>query len=296
MITSLNIAEFLGKELHGESSIIVRPANLDECGLNDLVWVKSFTSERLNLIETRRPALAICDPETAKATTVSHIVSNCPRLDFICVLNYFFGVKREISIHLTAIIDEGAIIGNRVTIGAYARIGSQVSIGNDCIIGSGVSIEGRVRLGDRCVIKANSVLGGQGFGFEYDDDGNPVHFPHPGRIEIEDDVWIGACSTVEIGALGATKICQGVKVDDLVQVGHNVTVGKNTLIMANSVTCGGCTIGEQCWIAPNSVIKEKVKIGNRVTLGLGAVVLKDVEDDLTVVGVPAKPLRMKETL
>jgi len=290
IITSLDIAKFLGKELFGESITVVWPATLEECGPGNLVWVKSFTPERLNFIETRQPALAICDLETAKRTTISHIASDHSRLDFIRALDYFFGIKLEVSIHPTAIIDEGAIIGNRVAIGAYARIGSQVSIGNDCIIGSGVSIEGRVRLGDRCVIKANSVLGGQGFGFEYDEIGNPVHFPHLGKIEIEDDVWIGACSTVEIGALGATKLCKGVKVDDLVQVGHNVTVGKNTLIMANSITCGGCTIGEQCWIAPNSVIKENVKIGNRVTLGLGAVVLKDVEDDLTVVGVPAKPL------
>jgi UDP-3-O-[3-hydroxymyristoyl] glucosamine N-acyltransferase len=290
-ITSLDIAGFLGKQLYGESVLIERPANLDECGPSDLVWVKSFAIERLNLIEVRRPALVICDHETAKVTTVSHIASDHPRLDFIRVLNHYFGIKREVGIHPTAIIDAGATVGKRVSIGAYARVGNHVSMGDECIIGSGVALEGKVELGNRCVIKANSVVGGQGFGFEYDEEGRPIHFPHLGRIDIEDDVWIGACSTVEIGTLGATRICQGCKIDDLVQVGHNVTVGRNTLIMANTIICGGAVIGERCWIAPNSVVKEKVRIGNRVTLGLGSVVLKDVEDDLVVAGVPAKPLK-----
>jgi len=290
-ITGLDIAGFLEKPLYGESALIDRPANLDECGPNDLVWVKNFTIERLNLIEVRRPALVIYDHETAKVTTVSHIASDHPRLDFIRVLNHYFGIIREAGIHSTAIIDPGAVIGKGVSIGAYVRLGKYVSIGDECIIGSGVALEGKVGLGNRCVIKANSVIGGQGFGFEYDEEERPIHFPHLGRIVIEDDVWIGACSTVEIGTLGATRICQGCKIDDLVQVGHNVTVGRNTLIMANTIICGGAVVGEKCWIAPNSVVKEKVRIGNRVTVGLGSVVLKDVEDDLIVAGVPAKPLK-----
>lgn len=287
------VSKFLNKPLTGESRIIIKPADLVESGPGDLVWVKSFSHERLATIEHNKPSLVICDQETAGLTNVPHIVSQNPRLDFIKVLNRFFAPVMERRIHPTAIISPEATVGKNVLIGEFARIGPNVSIGDDCVIGSGVSIEGAVSLGKRCRIKANSVLGGQGFGFEYDEDGTPIHFPHIGKIIIEDDVWIGACSTVEIASLGTTRICNGCKIDDLVQVGHNVTVGRNTLVMANVVICGGALVGEQCWLAPNSVIKQKVVIGNNVTLGLGSVVLKDVEDNLVVAGVPAKPLSRK---
>jgi len=291
IITGLAVSRFLNKPLRGKSMSIFRPADLHECGKEDIVWVRSFTSENLKLLETCRPALAICDRETAKKATISTITSDNPRLDFIRILNNFFKKALDVRIHQSAIIEPGASIGNNVKIGAFVHIGKNVSIGDDCIIGSGVKIEGKVTMGKRCVIKANSVLGGQGFGFEYDEHGNPIHFPHLGEILIEDDVWIGACSTVEIGTLGKTMICTGCKVDDLVQIGHNVFIDRNTLIMANSVICGGASIGKNCWIAPNSVIKEKIQVGNRAKVGLGAVVLKNVEPGMVVAGVPAKPLK-----
>jgi len=292
-ITSSDIASFLGKHLNGTPVSIDKPADLNECGASDIVWVKRFSPERLSILESRRPGLVICDAESSQNTSVSNIISNNPRLDFIRVVNRFFSTPPKIRIHPTAIIEEGAILGCNISIGAYCRIGSQVSVGDNCVIHSGVAIEGKVYLGRQCVIKANSVIGGEGFGFEYDEDGNPIHFPHIGRIEIGDNVWIGACSTVEIGALGATVICDGCKIDDLVQVGHNVIVGKNTLIMANTIICGGAIIGEKCWIAPNSVVKEKIRVGNSVTIGLGSVVIRNIEDGIVVAGVPAVPLKPK---
>ncbi|MBI5017704.1 MAG: hypothetical protein HZB55_19715 [Deltaproteobacteria bacterium] len=285
-----DIARFLGHPLRGSSLEVQAPADLEECGPGSLVWVKSFRDDRLALLENRLPALAICDPETAARTTVPTMASPNPRLDFVRALYQYFTTEEPAAIHPTALIEPGATVGRDVSLGAYARVGAGVSIGDGCRIGSGVALEGAVELGRRCVVKANSVLGGQGFGFEYDDDGTPLHFPHVGRIVLEDDVWLGACTTVERATLGVTLLCAGVKVDDLVQVGHNVTVGRNTLIMANTVVCGGARIGEHCWIAPNSVIKEKVCVGDRVTVGLGAVVLKDVEEGSTVAGVPAKPM------
>lgn len=288
--TGSEIAAFLAKPISAESQIIKKPADLAECGDGDIVWVKSFSPERLALLEERRPSLAICDPETSAKTTVPNIASDRPRLDFIRVVTRFFVPETKPAVHPTAIVDPTAALGERVSLGAYACIGPEVTLGDDCVIGSGVVIEGRVRLGKRCVIKANSVIGAPGFGFEYDESGRPFHFPHLGKVVLEDDVWIGACSTVERAALGTTRICARSKIDDLVQVGHNVTVGSDTLVCANSVTCGGAKIGRGCWLAPNSVIKEKVNVGDGVTVGLGAVVIRDIPDGLVVAGVPAKPL------
>ena len=287
------MAAFLKKPLLGKSLSILQPADLSKCGPKTVVWVKNFTEERLQWLEERRPALVICDHETGQKTTVPHIVSGNPRLDFIRTLTEFFTPTPETGIHPAALIEIGASVGKNVSIGAFARIASHVSIGDHCVIGSGVVLEGDVTLGQKCIIKPNSVLGGQGFGFEYNENGEPLHFPHVGKIVIEDDVWIGSCTTIELGTLGATTLQRGCKIDDLVQIGHNVTIGPKTLVMANTVICGGVVIGEKCWIAPNSVIKEKIRIGHRVTLGLGSVVLRDIEDGLVFAGVPAKPIKSK---
>lgn len=290
LISGQEIANFLGYPLRGNSKPVARPAALHECGPGDLVWVRGFTEERLALLETRKPSLAICDGETAGRTAIPCIESDNPRLDFIRVLHQFFVQPEPMVIHPTALIDPAARIGQNVSIGPYSRIGPFVELGDGCRIGSGVSVEGKVSMGRNCVIKSNSVIGAPGFGFEYDRSGNPIHFPHIGRIVLEDDVWLGACTTIEQATLGTTRICRGCKVDDLVQIGHNSTIGDNTLVMANAVICGGAVVGKHCWIAPNSVIKEHVTLGDRVVVGLGAVVLKDVADGLTVAGVPAKPL------
>lgn len=287
-VRGADIAAFLGLPLHGADLVIGRPADLALSEPGDLVWVRGPTDERLALLRERRPALCICDEATAARAEVPVLASPRPRLDFIRVLHEFYAPQRPTGVHPTALIAAGARLGRDVAVGAYARVGPEVTLGDECVIGSGVNLEGEISLGRKCIIKANSALGGQGFGFEYDDDGTPLHFPHIGRIVIGDEVWIGACSTVERAALGRTEIAAGVKVDDLVQVGHNTSIGENTLIMANVVLCGGARIGASCWIAPNSVIKQKVTVGDRVTVGLGAVVLRDVPDGATVAGVPAR--------
>lgn len=288
-----DIAQFLHKELQGPSLRIERPSTLEDAGPSTFNWVKKYSARMFELIESRHPALVICDSATAAKTTIPHIVSENPRLDFIRVLNKYFQTETPTGIHPTAVIAPGAHLGRGVSIGPHSHIGKDVVLGDNCSLGSGVVLEGNISVGNGGKIKSNSVLGAPGFGFEYDEDNRPIHFPHLGRIVIEEDVWIGACTTIERGTLGETKLESGCKVDDLVQIGHNVHIGKNTLIMANSVICGGARVGERCWIAPNSVIKEKILIGNRAIIGLGAVVLNDVEDDTVVAGVPAKPLKPK---
>lgn len=292
--TGKNIANFVGKGLRGESRTVERPADLAVCRTGDVVWVKSFTHQRQKLIADNDPALVLCDSEMASRIDSPCIVTESPRLDFVRVLRNFFQPVVKSEIHPTAVIEQGAILGMNITIGPHAYIGPSVTLGDNCIIGAGVSIESEVHIGARCRIKANSSLGGQGFGFEYDEDGVPLHFPHLGKIVLEDDVWIGANTTVELATLGATLIQCGAKIDDLVQVGHNVTVMKNSLVMANTVLCGGSTVGERCWIAPNSVVKEKVNIGHDVTVGLGSVVIRDFANGQVVAGVPAKPLAKKD--
>lgn len=291
MITGRDAARLLGRPLRGASLPLEKPADWESCGPGDVVWLRDGDPVRLARIAAGRPSLVVCPEAAAEGLPVPHIVSERPRLDYIRILRAFFlPPARAAERHPTALVAEGARLGRNPDLGAHIRIGPEAVIGDDVRLDSGVVVEGRVVIGDRCAVKSNSVLGGQGFGFERDEDGTPIHFPHLGSIVLEDDVWIGACSTVELGTLGETRLEKGVKVDDLVQIGHNARVGAGTLIMANSVVCGGVVIGERCWIAPNSVIKEKVRIGAGAVIGLGSVVLRDVAAGLVVAGVPAKPI------
>lgn len=292
-VKASDIARAVGRELVGADQYVRRPADLSDFGAGDLIWLKKYTPENAALINDRKPALVICDKTTAPNISVPHITSDNPRLDFIKVLNQYYLQPEEYGVHPTAIVHPDAVIGARVAIGPFARIGPGVKIGDDCVISGGVSLEGKTTLGRACRIKANSVVGAAGFGFERLDDGTPVHFPHIGGVELGDEVWLGACTTVERAGLGMTRLCDHVKVDDLVQIGHNTVTGENTLIMANVVLCGGVAIGRDCWIAPNTVIKQKVKIGNNVTVGLGSVVIRDLADGTVAAGVPAKPLPQK---
>ncbi|MEI6647013.1 MAG: DapH/DapD/GlmU-related protein [bacterium] len=287
-----DIASELGLPLFGggEDTIVSRPADLDGCSSGDLVWLRGHDPDRIVIINQSRPALVICDAEAAPHIRVPHIVATNPRLSFIRCTTRWFAPVEEGGIHPTALVHPRATLGERVTVGAYTRVGPDVTIGDDCVIGSGVALEGELALGRRCRVKANAVIGAPGFGFERAEDGTPLHFPHLGRVVLEDDVWIGACSTIERATLGTTRLCRNVKVDDLVQIGHNTLTGENTLVMANVVICGGVKIGCDCWIAPNSVIKQKINVGDHVMVGLGSVVIRDVKEGQTVIGVPARPI------
>jgi UDP-3-O-[3-hydroxymyristoyl] glucosamine N-acyltransferase len=292
-VNASEIAAFLALPLvHGDGPVD-RPDDLSTQGPGGMVWLRALDRQRVEDINAAQPALVICDAASAEQLRPPCIVSQNPRLSFIRALARFFAEEEESGIHPTAVVEPGARLGAHVSVGAYARIGPDVTIGDGTAIGSGVALEGRVVIGRRCRIKPNAVIGAPGFGFERDEEGVPVHFPHVGSVEIGDEVWIGSCSTVERAALGVTRILAGVKVDDLVQIGHNTTVGENTLVMANVVLCGGAVVEEGCWISPNSVIKQKVRIGRGATVGLGAVVLKDVAEGSVVAGAPARPLPRK---
>jgi UDP-3-O-[3-hydroxymyristoyl] glucosamine N-acyltransferase len=140
---------------------------------------------------------------------------------------------------------------------------------------------GRHKIGKCCVI------GGDGFGYEPDENGTLIHVPHRGKVIIGENVVIhnNVCIDRATDSGGITYIGAGSKIDNLVHVAHNVKIGKNCLIVAGSVIGGSCEIGDNCFIGINASIKNKVKIGNGVTVGMGAVITKDVPDGVTVIGV-----------
>ena len=135
------------------------------------------------------------------------------------------------------------------------------------------------------------MLGGDGFGYVKNEATQEYElFPHLGGVVIEDHVHIGNNTCIDRGSLKDTIIHQGVKIDNLVHIAHNVTVGKNSLIIACSMIAGSVVIGENCWVAPSSSVRNGIYIGDNTTIGLGSVVTKSVGADETIAGNPAVPL------
>ena len=212
-----------------------------------------------------------------------------PRLIFIRCLGHFFKPEIQWGIHPTAIIENDAIISSNVSIGPMVYIGHQAEIGEGTIIEHRVHIASETKIGRNVYLQSGAVVGCEGQGFERNEEGFFEKFSQVGCVVLEDDVEIGANSTIVRGALLETRIGKGSKIGHLTDIGHNVQVGIHVFISAGVVVCGSSIIGDYAWLAPKCCIRNKVKIGSKATVGLGAVVARDVPDGQTVVGIPARP-------
>jgi UDP-3-O-[3-hydroxymyristoyl] glucosamine N-acyltransferase len=194
---------------------------------------------------------------------------------------------RDIFVGHFAVISSGAVIGDKVQISSQVFIGENVVIGNDTIIHPGVKIYNDCHIGSNCTLHAGVVIGSDGFGFAPQSDKNYKKIPQVGNVVIEDHVEIGANTTIDRAMLGSTIIRRGVKLDNLIQVAHNVEIGENTVIAAQSGIAGssrigaGCMIGGQVGIVGHLTIADGVRIAAQS--GIGA----DIEANEVVQGSPA---------
>ena len=188
-------------------------------------------------------------------------------------------------------IGEKCVIGERVKIHPHAYIGDNVTIGDDTVVHPGVRIYDNTVIGSHCVIFANSVIGGDGFGFAPQPDGSYKTIPQLGNVVIEDHVSIGANTTIDCATMGSTIIRAGVKIDNLVQIAHNVEVGRNTVIAAQSGISGSSKIGENCVIAGQVGIAGHLTLASGTKVGAQSGVGKNIrKEGLSLSGSPAYEL------
>ena len=294
MVTTNDIACFLGLNLNGECFVINGFSQISNIEEGTLVFAKKFKEEFVDLLNKHSNILAIVTLEYVGKIKCAYIVSDNPRLDFIKTLSVFFNpTNGNGKVHPSAIIEDGAQIGEHVTIESNCHISSKAIIGSKTVIHPNVTIYNEVTIGENCEIKSGAVIGQDGFGFERDKDGTPIHFPHYGKVILGNNVYIGANTCIDRGTLGDTIIEDNAKIDNLVHIAHNCHIGNGSFIIASAILGGGTQIGRNCWVAPNVSIKEQTVINDKVLIGLGAVVLKEVPEGKIMVGNPAKELVKK---
>jgi UDP-3-O-[3-hydroxymyristoyl] glucosamine N-acyltransferase len=281
-ITAQKIADYLSEKLIGDDIIITQVKALND--LDD--GVLSFSKNKN--VNTSFKVLVLVPKDVAfNDVQFSYVNVDNPRLAFAKVVKKFFENKKPNGIDSTVIIGKNCNIDESVSIGPNCIIGNSVSIGKDTILNSNIILYDNTKIGKNCYIKSGSIIGEDGFGFDFENDRTPVRIPHIGNVEIGNNVEIGAKNTIARATLGSTTIHDSVKTD----IALYCKIGKNTIITACAEVSGSVTIGQNCWIGPNSSIIQKVQIGNNVTVGIGAVITSNIKDNMKFMGLDALDLK-----
>jgi len=313
-ITLGKLAEELEGELTGDRNLTVTGTrDIAEAGEGDLVFI--FAKKFEHLLEKTKASCAVV-PEGIKKSPVPVIKCKNLNLAFKKAAELIFPeriFRPEKGIHKTAVIGKNVTLGKGVTVGAYtvledasriadgtsihahSYVGFSAQIGKECIIYPNVTIRENVKLGDRVILHAGCVVGSDGFGYERTEKGHEK-IPQIGDVIIENDVELGACVTVDRAKIGHTRIASGTKIDNLVQVGHNVAIGKNCIIVAQCGISGSVKIGDNVMIAGQSGIADHIEIGDNVMIGAKTGVIKSIPSNKIVWGIPARPIKEAKTI
>jgi UDP-3-O-[3-hydroxymyristoyl] glucosamine N-acyltransferase len=303
--TLRELAGLSGGEVVGDGGVVIRrAAGIEDAREGDITVLSDARYEKY-LPATGASAVirygrAVC--------ALPSIVTERPDLAWIKVLGVFASfsdAETSPGVHPTALVDPTASLGEGVSVGPFCWIGREtrvgagtrilpgsfvgdrVAIGRDCIIYPNVTIRESSEIGDRVILHPGVVIGADGFGFVWDGERH-VKIPQIGRVVIEDDVEIGANSAVDRAVTAATRICRGAKIDNLVQVGHNCVVGKNSILSGQTGLAGSTVLGEGVIAGGQTGFMGHITVGDGVVIGAQTGVTKSVGAGLTISGYPAR--------
>jgi UDP-3-O-[3-hydroxymyristoyl] glucosamine N-acyltransferase len=304
-MTLRQVADLVGATIEGDETVEIRGlASLEEAGADELTFAAD--DRRAATVAERRPGAAIVAREPASApipllrvdnvqAALARLLAHLATEDLPAA-----GIDESARVSPQAEVAPDAAVGPLVVIGPQAKVGSgtalcanvvigaEVQIGERCVLGEGVVVRAGCQVGNRVRIGPNSVIGYDGFGY-YSEGGVHHRIPHAGNVVIGDDVEIGACSCVDRAKFGSTRIEAGTKIDNLVQVAHNVQVGPGCILVGQCGIAGSSKLGGHVVIGGHSGIRDNITLGDGAQVAAYSGVASDVDAGVTVAGTPAGP-------
>ena len=292
--TLAELAEAHDLELRGDGQTVIRRvAPLDRAGPDAIAFL-TFASHRRFLADTRAGAV-ILEAEMADACPTAALVCTNPHATYAHIAQLLHPVEAsapgvhpsavvgagcqlgsEVSIGANAVLGDGCILGDRVVIGAGCVLGRRVAVGDDSRLVASVALCDDTLIGRRALLQPGAVLGGDGFGFA-NDAGRWVRIPQVGRVVLGDDVEVGANTTIDRGAIDDTVIGNGVKLDNLIMIGHNVRIGEHTAMAACVGIAGSVTIGARCTFGGGAIINGHIEIVDDVHVTGNSMVVAGID-------------------
>ena len=309
--TVLTVAELSGLlncPFRGDEKTVIRGiSGLENAVKGDLTF---FSDKKLRPLLDITKASAVILPPDVLSDRIPALVSKTPYLTFIKAVSLFFAPFRpQPGIHPTSYVSPSAIIGKNVSIGALSHIGDGVEIGDDTvifhlvavypevkigfgsIIHANVSLRENIRIGNNVIIHNGAVIGSDGFGYQQTGNGQNIKIPQTGTVIIEDNVEVGANSCIDRAALGETIIKRGTKIDNLVQVAHNVEIGPDSILVSQTGIAGSTRLGERVVTGGQVGISDHLTIGNHVIAAAQTGISKNLPDGAFVSGSPASNIQ-----
>jgi UDP-3-O-[3-hydroxymyristoyl] glucosamine N-acyltransferase len=271
--------------------------HLKECRASAVFVPRALLGKEAEFAAGRAEPLvlvAVDDSLAAFIAVMQHLHGTAPvqrhGIDPLAFLHATAVVGQESDVLPFAVVGEGTRIGARCTIHSGVVIGRNCTLGDDVVLYPHVVIYDGVTLGNRVIVHGNAVLGADGFGYRFQD-GRHIKVPQFGTVEIEDDVEIGACTTIDRGTFQATRIGQGTKIDNLVMIGHNCQIGRHNLFVSQVGIAGSTDTGDYVVLAGQVGVADHLHIGAGTQIGARAGVHKDSAPGERLLGTPARPER-----
>lgn len=293
--------------LEGDPSVLIKGVSgMKDAKEGDITFLANPKYEAL--IDSSLASAVIVSRAMSKKISKPLIRVENPSLAFAKVVSFIFPDERKITkgVHQTAVVGQDVSLGKEVSIGPCAVVEDNVTIGDGAVISAGVfigygskigaatliypnvTVREKTEIANRCIIHSGTVIGSDGFGFE-EVNGTHQKIPQVGIVVIEDDVEIGACVTIDRARFGKTLIGRGTKIDNLVQIAHNVKVGENSIIVSQAGISGSSVLGKNVILAGQCGIVGHIELGDNAIVGAQAGVTKSVPNNTFVIGSPAKP-------
>lgn len=301
------IAELIKAKVEGNADVVItHPAKIEHAGPGSITFFSNPRYEKY-LYDTTASAVILDNHFILKQPVMATILRVENVYLALSVLFEFLEKSKQVSGGISDLayvdpsaqvpsscsigpftyIDKGVVLGENCRIGSHVHIGSNVVMGSDSIINAGVKIYRDSQIGKSVIIHSNAVIGSDGFGFVKDDSGHYKKIPQIGNVEIKDHVEIGANTVIDRASMGSTVIQSGVKLDNLIQVGHNVVIGEHTVIAALTGVAGSVKIGDNNQIGGQVGIAGHISIGSNNGIAGGTGIVKNVGDGEVLMGYPA---------